>query len=211
MRERDHQRSTLAQVGAASSLSDTEAGSRCAWSIYTCNRRKHIGSVARRHFSLRQSRILWSFHYSSYLSVPETEMPKPNSQGGCNCGHISRWKGSEQQECTHTHKRSLLVMSWKPFCACPLRRRGAVSVITDSGGGGGGILVVMCLLLWASKACPDNLIPKGRFESQRMGGAAVTLKNNWTPPPRPETPTTATTATTTTTSPYSRDLKAGCS
>lgn len=35
VQEGDHQRSTLAQMGAASSLSDTEAGSRCAWSIYT--------------------------------------------------------------------------------------------------------------------------------------------------------------------------------
>lgn len=32
------QRSAVAQVGAASSLSDTEAGSRCAWSIYTWRR-----------------------------------------------------------------------------------------------------------------------------------------------------------------------------
>lgn len=31
----EFQRSAVAQVGAASSLSDTEAGSRCTWSIYT--------------------------------------------------------------------------------------------------------------------------------------------------------------------------------
>lgn len=34
----------MAQVGAASSLSDTEAGPRCAWSIYTCQReRERLG------------------------------------------------------------------------------------------------------------------------------------------------------------------------
>lgn len=39
----------MAQVGAASSLSDTEAGSRCAWSIYTWEREIEIGARVNRH------------------------------------------------------------------------------------------------------------------------------------------------------------------
>lgn len=45
----EFQRSAVAQVGAASSLSDTEAGSRCAWSIHTWQTEKEIGAKVRRH------------------------------------------------------------------------------------------------------------------------------------------------------------------
>lgn len=42
VKERDHEPAfqwcAVARVGAASSRSDTEAGPRCAWSIYTCRR-----------------------------------------------------------------------------------------------------------------------------------------------------------------------------
>lgn len=67
-------------------------------------------------------------------------------------------------------------MSWKPSSACPL-------------GWGGWWLQTAGVGYWwsccecLSEACPNNLIPKGRVESQRMGGAAVTMKK-WTPPPQ---------------------------
>lgn len=48
---------------------------------------------------------------------------------------------------------------------------------------GRGTPAVVSLLVWVyAEVCPDNLIPKGRFESwERMGGADFRLKNKWTP------------------------------
>lgn len=64
-------------------------------------------------------------------------MLEPNSQEGCKVATLAGGRGQERKN-AHIHTRSLVLMSWKPFCACPLRRRrGAVSVITDSAGGGG--------------------------------------------------------------------------
>lgn len=124
-------------------------------------------------------------------------MLKPNSQGGA-----AKWS-HEQVEGVRAHRmhiytqeitgadvlETLLCLSFEEE-----EEEGAVSVITDSGGwvgegagrGGDGILVVMCLLLWASEVCLENLIPKGRFESQRMGGAAPQAGGH---PPTPVTET----------------------
>lgn len=93
-----------------------------------------------------------------------------------------RTNSPSKQRHTHTQKRSLLVMSWKPSCACPL-------------GWGGWWLQTAGVGYWwsccecLSEACPNNLIPKGRVESQRMGGAAVTMKK-CPPPPNPPWATT---------------------
>ena len=54
----EFQRSAVAQVGAASSLSDTEAGSRCAWSIYTWRRGRQ------RDGGLRLGGILDHFNFT---------------------------------------------------------------------------------------------------------------------------------------------------
>lgn len=82
--------------------------------------------------------------FGSYLPL-KTEMPKPTHEGAATVATLVGGGGQNKQK-KHVHithrKRSLVVMSWKAFCACALRRRGPVSAITDSGGWNTGLVFV---------------------------------------------------------------------